>query len=178
MNKLLKGCLATLALTAGMLFFDIHSTENQLANDDCPFCDPKILDDQKFYEDELVVALYTHKPIFPGHVLIIPKNHAERFEMLSEAEITQIGRVIKKVNKAVEKVFGTSSYLLLQKNGKEVGQSVPHVHFHYIPRQAGEDSTLYFLLKMYIANFGDPINSNEMKELVEKMKMAIEDNAQ
>lgn len=86
---------------------------------------------QAFYKNDLVLALYSHKPIYPGHCLIIPKRHVERFEMLSEEEITEIGRVIKKVNQAVEKVFQTSSYLLLQKNGREVGQT-PHVHVHYI----------------------------------------------
>jgi hypothetical protein len=54
----------------------------------CAFDDLKVLNRQKFYEDDLVLALYTHKPILPGHCLIIPKRHVERFEMLSEQEIT------------------------------------------------------------------------------------------
>lgn len=94
--------------------------------------------------------------------------------MLTDAEITQIGRVIKKVNQAVMQVFGTSSYLLLQKNGLEVGQSVPHVHFHYIPRKTGDDSAIQFIIKMYIANAKQPISQNEMRENVEKLRKAIE----
>lgn len=174
MDKISKWFLVVIAIVGLFLFFGMRSTENRLADCCCPFCDPKILDYQKFYEDELVIALYTHKPIVLGHSLIIPKNHVERFEMPSETEIVQIGLAIKKVNKAAEKVFGTSSYMLLQKNGKEVGQSVPHLHFHYIPRQAGDDSTIQFLIKMYMANFGNPINPAEMQQIVEKMKVAIE----
>lgn len=94
--------------------------------------------------------------------------------MLTDAEITQIGRVIKKVNQAVEKVFETSSYLLLQKNGLEVGQTVPHVHFHYVPRKADDDSTIQFVAKMYIANAKPPISQDEMRENVEKLRQAIE----
>ncbi len=139
----------------------------------CAFCDPNVLDRQKFYEDDLVLALYTHKPILPGHCLVLPKRHVERFELLTDEEITQIGRVIKKVDRAVTKVFGTSSYLLLQKNGIEVGQSVPHVHVHYIPRKNGDYSTFGFLVKMYIANAKGPISSNEMQEIIKKLKQEI-----
>jgi histidine triad (HIT) family protein len=174
MKKVLQWFSIALVMGGGgAIFFLSRNTENRTTNCCCAFCDPKVLEYQKFYEDELVIALYTHKPIFPGHSLIIPKKHVERFEMLSEAEVTRIGQVIQKVNKAAEKVFGTSSYLLLQKNGKEVGQSVPHVHFHYIPRQAGDDLSVKFVIKMYAANFRSPIKPTEMQEVVEKMKTAI-----
>ena len=136
----------------------------------CAFCDPKVLDRQKFYEDDLVLALYTHKPILPGHCLVLPKRHVERFEVLTDSEITQIGRVIKKVDQAVTKVFGTSSYILLQKNGIEAGQSVPHVHVHYIPRKEGDSSTFGFLVKMYIANAKGPISPDEMQQIIERLK--------
>lgn len=175
MSRVLKGLFIGLILSGAILFFSLKSSiDDEIHTCCCPFCDHKVLDNQKFYEDDLVLVLYTHKPILPGHSLIIPKKHVERFEMLSEIEIMQIGQVIKKVNHAAEKVFGTSSYLLLQKNGKEVGQSVPHVHFHYIPRKTGDDSIIKFLIKMYLVNFGNPIKSTEMQEIVEKMKTAIE----
>lgn len=140
----------------------------------CAFCDLNVLEHQKFYEDELVLVLYSHKPILPGHCLVIPKRHVERFELLTDAEITQMGRVIKKVDQAVRRVFDTSSYLLLQKNGLEVGQSVPHVHFHYIPRKTGDSSTLKFLLRMYIANTKGPITSDEMQKTLDKLKHEME----
>jgi len=89
----------------------------------------------------------------------------------------QIGRIIKKVDQAAMKVFDTSSYLLLQKNGLEVGQSVPHVHFHYISRKTGDNSMISFLIKMYIANTKKPIPSDEMYEIVKKMKQAIHEVA-
>lgn len=142
----------------------------------CAFCDPDVLNRQKFYEDDLVLALYTHKPILPGHCLVIPKRHVERFEHLTDLEFMQIGIVLKKVDGAVKKVFGTAASLLLQKNGNEVGQTVPHVHFHYIPRQAGDSSTLLFLANMYLANFKGPIAPGQMEEIVEKLQSAINSN--
>jgi diadenosine tetraphosphate (Ap4A) HIT family hydrolase len=98
----------------------------------------------------------------------------ERFEMLSEEEMVQIARGIKKVNLAVMKVFGTCSYLLHQKNGLEVGQSVPHVHFHYIPRKMDDTSTMQFFIKMIIANMKPPISHEKMHETVEKLRQATQ----
>jgi diadenosine tetraphosphate (Ap4A) HIT family hydrolase len=71
----------------------------------CPFCDPAVIERQAFYEDDLVIVLYNYKPIFPGHSLIIPKRHIENFAHLTEEEITQIGRAIKKTHLLVSEVF-------------------------------------------------------------------------
>jgi diadenosine tetraphosphate (Ap4A) HIT family hydrolase len=139
----------------------------------CAFCDGAVLERQTFYEDDLVLALYTHKPILPGHCLVISKRHVERFELLTDEETLRIGQVIKMVHQAVSENFGTSSYLLLQKNGLEVGQTVPHVHFHYVPRQAGDSSSLLFVLKMYLANLKAPISSEEMQQQIERLYKAI-----
>lgn len=140
----------------------------------CAFCDATVLERQKFYEDDLVMVLYTHKPIFPGHCLVIPKRHVERFEGLSQEEASRISQVIIKVDGAAKKVFGTSAYLLLQKNGREVGQAVPHVHVHYIPRKTGDDSSLKFLLRMFAADAQKPIAAEKMQEVVMSMREAME----
>lgn len=145
--------------------------------EECAFCNKEVLEQQAFYEDDLVLALYTHKPVLPPHFLVIPKRHVNRFEMLSDDEISQMGKIIKKVHKAASSVFGTSSYLLLQKNGSEVGQTVPHVHFHYIAREEGDDSALKFFYKMYSAAFWPPISKEQTRDVVEKMKSAMTNSA-
>lgn len=142
--------------------------------EDCAFCMNEVLERQSFYEDEQVIALYTYKPVLPPHFLIIPKRHVERFEELTDEEMVQIGRAIKKVHLAAGQVFGTSSYLLLQKNGREVGQSVPHVHFHYIARENGDDSTLKFLFKFLIADLYSPLPYENIRLVADKMQEAIE----
>jgi diadenosine tetraphosphate (Ap4A) HIT family hydrolase len=173
MRKKIINFLLIVSCLIGSIYFYAIKSPTHLYQKECAFCDTEVLESQKFYEDELVLALYTHKPIFPGHCLIIPKRHVERFEMLSNEEITQIGQVIRRVDQAAQQVFKTSSYLLLQKNGAEVGQTVPHVHFHYIPREAGDDSTLKFLMRMYVTNALRPIPALEMQDKVEKMKEAM-----
>lgn len=154
------------------LFYFYYSL-NEKSEDGCAFCNQIILNRQMFYEDDLVLALYTHKPILPSHCLIMPKRHVERFEMLTDQEIVQIGKVIKKVNQAASKVFNTNAYLILQKNGAEVGQTVPHVHFHYIARPEGDNSPLKFMIKMYLTNFQQPLSVPEIDERVKKLKEAM-----
>src|SRR4029079_5164340 len=114
--------LSTIALLAIICFFELRSRTSQPPLY-CAFCDKKVLTAQTFYEGEHVLALYTNRPIYAGHCLIIPKRHVSRFENLSNAEITEIGAVIKKVDKAVTTVFGNTDYLLLQKNGPAAGQN-------------------------------------------------------
>lgn len=154
----------------GGIFFAIPSSG---LHSTCAFCKESVLSAQVFYEDDLVSALYTSKPVVPGHCLIIPKRHVERFEQLTDEEALRITQVIKKVNVAAQKVFAASSYLLLQKNGPEAGQTVPHVHVHYMPRQTGDHSALKFFFQMYLANIKSPISEEAMKAAVSEMKSAI-----
>ena len=169
MNKKLVLFIVCFVCLVGAYFL-VPKRVNTLKSIPCPFCKTSVLESQKFYEDELILVLYTHKPIMPGHCLIIPKRHVERFENLSDAEAIRICRTICKVDQAVSNVFGTSTYLLLEKNGHEAGQTVPHVHFHYIPRKTGDDSVLKFIAKMFFANSKKPIAPLEMERITALMK--------
>lgn len=155
----------------GSLYFLWPSSSYDEQN--CPFCQSQVLDRQKFYEDDLCYCLYTHRPMVAGHCLIIPKRHVERFEKLSDEEALRIFQLVRKVDKAVMQVFKTSSYLLLQKNGKEVGQTVPHVHVHYIPWKATDNSLLRFCCRMFIANLVSPISHQEMEQKSAALKAAM-----
>lgn len=139
----------------------------------CPFCDPAVLARQVCYEDALAQVLYTHKPVVPGHCLILPKRHVERYEALTDGEMLALGQLVRKVDQAVQEQFGTTGYLQLQKNGSEAGQTVPHVHIHYIPKKAGDSSSLLFLFKMYIANLKGPISPEEMEKQVSALRARL-----
>lgn len=141
---------------------------------DCPFCNKQVLDYQMFYEDEFVQVLYNYKPMVEGHCLIIPKRHVERYEDLNPKEIEHLGLVTQKVHQAAKVVFAVEPYLLLQKNGEEAGQTVPHLHIHYIPRKEGNASLLKFLAQMVLANFRGPISQEEMHFCVGRMRVQMQ----
>ena len=172
-KKLIYSLIVFSVITTSFYFCITIKTNVLLTTEYCAFCDFQVLDRQKFYEDASVIALCTYKPILPGHCLVIPKRHVERFDMLTGDEMANIGKVLQKVHMAAKQVFKTSAYLIMQKNGVEVGQTVPHVHFHYIPRILGDSSILKFLVKMYISNFGRPLLPSKLQEVVERMKLAM-----
>src|SRR5579872_2002288 len=129
----------------------------------CAFCNEEILERQVFYRGNGAIALLTHKPALPGHVLIIPERHVERFEDLTEGEITAIGDTIKKVHVAERNLFGYTDYVLIQKNGKGAGQTVPHVHFHYLP------GAKFLALRFLISPWLKPLSDEQTKLLTQAL---------
>jgi diadenosine tetraphosphate (Ap4A) HIT family hydrolase len=179
MNKITKIILITsLSLTTvgtGIIWWKISQTGN--LNQPCAFCDPQVLATHTFYEDPLVIGLCDHRPIQPGHCLAIIKRHVKTFEGYTDDELTAIGRLLKKINIAIQKIYGPSSYIILQKNGWEVGQTVPHVHFHYIPKKKTGHRTipLFGLFWSFIKRvFKKPITQEELIQNVTLMKQQFE----
>lgn len=150
--------------SGGMLWWKGANQKFAFQPNECPFCHEKILQTQAFFENEWAIALFPHTPITEGHILIIPKRHVERYEMLLEEEITQIYQLMKKVHQTSQRVNESFSYLILQKNGVEVGQTVPHVHFHYVPRKINETSWFSFLVQFFINPFQAPVSQDKLIE--------------
>lgn len=139
--------------------------------DVCPFCNPEVIARQKYFENDLVIALYNYRPVIEGHCLIIPKRHVERFEELTAEEMVAIQAAINKTDQAVKKVFQTQDFFILQKNGKSAGQTVPHVHFHYIPSEQGENP--YKILGRFIIYpFKSKLDDSEVKHIADQLEGA------
>lgn len=103
---------------------------------DCVFC--KIRDGQipsvKVYEDAKTLAFMDINPLNPGHCLVVTKIHAAT---VFDADVSDLQAAIaaaKKVAHAVRRALQPDGMNLLQANGLAAFQSVPHFHFHIIPR--------------------------------------------
>ena len=94
----------------------------------------------KVYEDDAVVAFLDIAPLSRGHTLVVPKEPAETLAELSDNAAAAVGRALPRICRAVLKVTGATAYNILQNNGADASQSVPHVHFHIIPRTRGAES--------------------------------------
>lgn len=90
----------------------------------------------RIHEDEFVLAFLDINPISEGHTLVVPKEPAETVDKLSDEAAAAIGRVLPRISRAVLKATGARAFNILQNNGREAHQVVPHVHFHIIPRYA------------------------------------------
>jgi histidine triad (HIT) family protein len=106
----------------------------------CIFC--KIIAGEiptnKIYEDEAIFAFLDREPLNPGHTLIIPKAHSTSLEEISEADLTKLVLVAKKLGRRLKEKLGYPAYNFSLNNGVESGQEIPHLHFHLIPRRADD----------------------------------------
>lgn len=104
----------------------------------CVFC--KILSNeipaQKVYEDDHVLAFLDINPASRGHTLVISKEHYEFLTQMPEREYLSYMRSVQKIAKGLMKY--TDAVNILQNNGKDAGQLVPHVHIHIIPRRPAD----------------------------------------
>lgn len=86
------------------------------------------------FEDDRSLAFMDINPANPGHVLVIPKVHAESLFSLDEPWMTATTLVAQRVARAVQKAFNPFGMNIVQANGAGAAQSVPHFHWHVLPR--------------------------------------------
>jgi histidine triad (HIT) family protein len=107
---------------------------------DCVFC--KIRDGQipsfKVFEDQRTLAFMDINPLNPGHCLVITKNHASTLFDVDVVDLQAAIATTKKVAMAVKGAVQADGLNVLQANGAAAFQSVPHFHFHVIPRFAND----------------------------------------
>jgi diadenosine tetraphosphate (Ap4A) HIT family hydrolase len=99
----------------------------------CVFCIPEIIENQKVLESQYFHVLLDHKPRVPGHLIIIPKRHIVKAHELSQGEWSEMAEIIPKITNVFSEFLDTDDYIILEKNGHNAFQQVPHVHFHLFP---------------------------------------------
>ncbi len=85
------------------------------------------------FEDELTVAFLDHRPLFPGHSLLVPKSHYETLADLPAELVASLFTNAQLLSIAVERAMDAEGTLVAMNN--RVSQSVPHVHIHIVPRR-------------------------------------------
>jgi histidine triad (HIT) family protein len=103
--------------------------------DNCAFC--KILQGVEpahvVYEDEVSLAFLDRRPLFPGHVLLVPRTHYETLGELPRELISPLFANAQLLSVAVEKAMNAEGSFVALNN--RVSQSVPHLHVHVVPRR-------------------------------------------
>lgn len=104
----------------------------------CPFCEiiagrgPATV----VREWNTVISIVPLGPATDGHALVIPHQHLERPEL-------EWGPAAAALCCALEYAAAQGvDYNLIVNVGKDAGQTVPHLHFHYLPRHAGDNVSM------------------------------------
>ncbi len=111
-------------------------------NVECIFCaikndNPNVIS-LKLYENEVYFICLNLYPYNPGHLMIIPSRHVERFEDLTKNERTEIFEATIKAQKMLRKELEPTGFNVGYNQGKYSGASIDHIHIHIVPRYKSE----------------------------------------
>jgi histidine triad (HIT) family protein len=101
----------------------------------------------RLYEDEYTLAFMDLMPQTEGHALVITREPAETLFDLSPDGAAACMRATQHLAAAVKRAFDAPGIMITQVNGSAAGQTVPHVHFHIIPRRPGEPLLMHAAVK-------------------------------
>lgn len=97
------------------------------------------------YRDDAVVAFMDHQPIQPGHLLVVPRQHAELMHELSDLALARVWQVVGRMNVALRSSgIPCEGVNVFVADGEAAFQDVMHFHVHVIPRTTGDGFGLTF----------------------------------
>ncbi len=104
-------------------------------NNDCVFCGiaAREIAAQIVYEDADRIAFLDSHPVFPGHVLLCPREHYVTLADLPSGLVAPMFLMAQTLTKAVENAIGAEGTFVAINN--RVSQTVPHLHVHVVPRR-------------------------------------------
>jgi len=101
----------------------------------CVFCQIAAgkLPARKVMETDRCVAFLDNRPLFPGHVLLIPREHYDTLPDLPAADVASLFQASQALTRAVQTALDADGTFVAINN--RVSQTVPHLHVHVIPRR-------------------------------------------
>ena len=118
------------------------------------------------WDSPWAVAFLDINPAAPGHVLLVLKQHYAQLAdvpgSLLAAALTELPRLAA----AVVEATGAAGLNVLQNNGRVAGQVIPHVHFHLIPRNEGDQVTMSWQQGSYE-------NAEQMEQVAERIRQRL-----
>jgi histidine triad (HIT) family protein len=113
---------------------DSPPVSSVLGRSPCAFC--RVVTGEapahRVLDDDTAVAFLDIRPLFPGHVLVVPRRHAETLTDLPEDELGPYFSRVQRITAAVQHAMNAGGTFVAANN--RVSQSVPHFHTHVVPR--------------------------------------------
>ncbi len=132
----------------------------------CTFCDIVAgrIQASIVFEDEISIAFLDHRPLFHGHVLLIPRQHISTLADLPVPLLQPIFATVQRLSVAVETAIPAEGSFIAINN--KVSQSVPHLHIHVVPRKKKDGLRGFFWPR---TKYSD----EELKATVERLRSAL-----
>jgi len=116
-------------------------------------------------ETDAVIAFLDHRPLFPGHCLVIPREHVETLGDLPSPLTAPLFDVVAAVARALEAGLGADGTFVAINN--RVSQSVPHLHVHVVPRNRKDGLRGFFWPRTKYAS------DDEAREYAKRLREAL-----
>jgi histidine triad (HIT) family protein len=116
--------------------------------------------------DDHTVAFLDTRPVFPGHVLLVPRAHHETLGDLPPELLPSLFGAAQRVARAVETAMDAHGTFVAMNN--RVSQSVPHLHVHVVPRRRKDGLRGFFWPRQRYAG------EAEMAEVAARIRAAVE----
>jgi len=136
-------------------------------NQTCAFC--RIIRGEEqaaiVFEDSLSLAFLDRRPLFPGHCLLVPREH---FETLADLPAPLVGPLFQNaqlLERAIEEGLAADGTFVAINN--RVSQSVPHVHIHLVPRHQKDGLKGFFWPRQHYLDDG------ALRQVQETLRAAI-----
>jgi histidine triad (HIT) family protein len=115
-----------------------------LKNADCVFCSIVAGEVPAFVvlDDDVALGFLDVRPLFPGHVLVVPRGHVATLADLPAAAVGPYFERVQRTAAAVTAAMGAQGSFVALNN--VVSQSVPHLHTHVVPRTKGDGLKGFF----------------------------------
>jgi len=138
-----------------------------MVDDNCLFC--RIVSGDLpatiVHEDENAIAFLDHRPLFPGHTLLVPREHFEILADLPPSLVEPYFKAAQLLSRVVESALDAEGTFVAMNN--RVSQSVPHLHVHIVPRRRKDGLKGFFWPRTKYKG------EEEMKEVQSKIQSAI-----
>jgi histidine triad (HIT) family protein len=116
-------------------------------------------------EQDMCVGFLDTRPLFPGHVLIVPREHRATLADLTRTELTGLFAAAQLVAGALEATLEADGTFVAMNN--RVSQSVPHAHVHVVPRRKGDGLRGFFWPRQKYAT------DSEAAEIAARLRAAM-----
>jgi histidine triad (HIT) family protein len=135
---------------------------------DCPFCAIAAGAEagHVVFEDEVSVAFLDNRPLFPGHSLLITRQHAETLGDLRDELVGPLFANARLLSRAIPEAMGKPGSFVALNN--VVSQSVPHLHIHVVPRKPKDGLRGFFWPR------GKYESEKQMSEVAATVRRAVE----
>src|SRR3990172_6115739 len=101
---------------------------------DCMFCQLIQKKINVLFEDDKLFAMLSPEPAAAGHVLVLPKVHANILESVPDFVVGDLFKAANKIGIAVFDGLGAQGTNILVQSGPSAGQKHSHAMLHVIPR--------------------------------------------